>query len=223
VDTPRAGSWPLVGGHPVLDLADTLAWRLAPGREADRLAVPELLAPWAVAAGVVTAQEARAWAADGSSDEGGTAAALRRVHDLRAVAVRVLDAHVERRPQAPADLEGLRRVALAAWRRAEPAGLPLRWVVPADGRRAVADRLALATVDLLSTGDLSRIRRCEGEGCGWFFLDATRSRTRRWCASSDCGNRARVRRHQARRRERTGETPPAVPSGTGAADLSGGR
>lgn len=40
-----------------------------------------------------------------------------------------------------------------------------------------------------------RLRRCEE--CGRFHLDATRSRTRRWC-SDRCGDRARVRAHRAR-------------------------
>jgi predicted RNA-binding Zn ribbon-like protein len=41
-----------------------------------------------------------------------------------------------------------------------------------------------------------RLKRCEE--CRRFFLDATRSRTRRWC-SPQCGARARVRSHRARR------------------------
>jgi predicted RNA-binding Zn ribbon-like protein len=40
-----------------------------------------------------------------------------------------------------------------------------------------------------------RLKRCEE--CGRFFLDSTRSRTRRWC-SPQCGDRARVRAHRAR-------------------------
>jgi predicted RNA-binding Zn ribbon-like protein len=40
-----------------------------------------------------------------------------------------------------------------------------------------------------------RLKRCEE--CGRFFLDATRSRTQRWCTTR-CGDRARVRAHRAR-------------------------
>jgi predicted RNA-binding Zn ribbon-like protein len=40
-----------------------------------------------------------------------------------------------------------------------------------------------------------RLKRCEE--CGRFFLDATRSRTQRWC-TPQCGDRARVRAHRAR-------------------------
>ena len=40
-----------------------------------------------------------------------------------------------------------------------------------------------------------RLKRCEE--CGRFYLDATRSRTQRWC-TPQCGDRARVRAHRAR-------------------------
>ena len=40
-----------------------------------------------------------------------------------------------------------------------------------------------------------RLKRCEE--CGRFFLDSTRSRTRRWCTTR-CGDRARVRSHRSR-------------------------
>jgi predicted RNA-binding Zn ribbon-like protein len=41
-----------------------------------------------------------------------------------------------------------------------------------------------------------RLKRCEE--CETFFLDSTRSRTQRWC-TPQCGDRARVRAHRARR------------------------
>lgn len=41
-----------------------------------------------------------------------------------------------------------------------------------------------------------RLRRCEE--CDRYFLDGTRSRTRRWC-TPQCGDRARVRAHRSRR------------------------
>ena len=43
-----------------------------------------------------------------------------------------------------------------------------------------------------------RLKRCADESCRRVFYDATRSRTRRWCDSGTCGNRARVRRHRSR-------------------------
>src|SRR5262249_7663417 len=53
----------------------------------------------------------------------------------------------------------------------------------------------------LSTSDASsRVRRCEGRGCGYYFVDVTLNRSRRFCSSAGCGNRARARRHYQRQR-----------------------
>jgi predicted RNA-binding Zn ribbon-like protein len=43
-----------------------------------------------------------------------------------------------------------------------------------------------------------RLKRCADESCGRAFVDDTRSRTRLWCDSGTCGNRARVLRHRNR-------------------------
>jgi predicted RNA-binding Zn ribbon-like protein len=59
--------------------------------------------------------------------------------------------------------------------------------------------VALLIASFLSDADLSRLRRCDGAGCGWLFLDTTRNHSRRWCDSRDCGNRSRVRRYAERR------------------------
>jgi predicted RNA-binding Zn ribbon-like protein len=57
-------------------------------------------------------------------------------------------------------------------------------------------QLAGAFGSMLRRSHPPRLKLCEG--CRTAFWDATRSRTRRWCNTSTCGNRARVRRHRAR-------------------------
>jgi predicted RNA-binding Zn ribbon-like protein len=59
---------------------------------------------------------------------------------------------------------------------------------------AVAD--AAATL-LAEPGRASAVHACPGRGCGWLFLDP-RGR-RRWCSMAVCGNRAKARKHAARR------------------------
>jgi predicted RNA-binding Zn ribbon-like protein len=55
--------------------------------------------------------------------------------------------------------------------------------------------IAKSAADLLASGQLGRVTECanEEEGCGWVFLDKTRSGTKKWCSSTGCGNRAKVR------------------------------
>ena len=85
------------------------------------------------------------------------------------------------------------------------AGGGLVWSDPAAG--APADPLWRPVWPVLwSAGDLltgplrARVRRCADPQCGWMFLDTSRSRPRLWCSMADCGNRAKARRHYARKR-----------------------
>lgn len=47
---------------------------------------------------------------------------------------------------------------------------------------------------------LERLGQCADPQCGWLFLDTSKSRTRKWCDINDCGNRAKQRRYQRRKR-----------------------
>jgi predicted RNA-binding Zn ribbon-like protein len=64
--------------------------------------------------------------------------------------------------------------------------------------------VAKSAADLLVSHKLDRVRSCQGETCGWLFLDMSKNRSRRWCSMSDCGNTAKARRHY--RRKVKGET-----------------
>lgn len=59
--------------------------------------------------------------------------------------------------------------------------------------------IARSAADLLTSGDHDRIKECASATCEWVFLDRSRNRSRRWCDMSDCGNRAKARRFQARK------------------------
>ena len=60
--------------------------------------------------------------------------------------------------------------------------------------------IARSAADLLTSGNLDRVRQCGDEECGWLFIDTTKNRSRRWCDMTDCGNRAKARRHYSRLR-----------------------
>jgi predicted RNA-binding Zn ribbon-like protein len=88
---------------------------------------------------------------------------------------------------------------------ADDQGVAWRW--PEDGR--ILGRplwtLAWSATDLLTAGDLQRVKVCPGVPgqavpCSWLFYDATRSRTRRWCSMGDCGGAVKARRQSERRR-----------------------
>jgi predicted RNA-binding Zn ribbon-like protein len=63
--------------------------------------------------------------------------------------------------------------------------------------------VARSAAELLTDGDLSRLRECGGENCGWLFEDTSRNRSRQWCVMQTCGNLAKVRRFRSRMRKAT--------------------
>ena len=64
--------------------------------------------------------------------------------------------------------------------------------------------ISLSAAEFLTRDDLTRLRQCGGDDCGWIFLDTTRNRSRHWCDIRDCGNRDHVRRFRLRQRRRGG-------------------
>jgi predicted RNA-binding Zn ribbon-like protein len=64
--------------------------------------------------------------------------------------------------------------------------------------------IARSAAELTSEGSSARLRICSNPSCGLFFYDNSRTRRRRWCSMSLCGNRHKVaafsRRHSAGRR-----------------------
>ncbi|MEU3464740.1 CGNR zinc finger domain-containing protein [Streptomyces sp. NPDC006733] len=199
--TPDAGV-ALVGGHPVLDFANTVAWRLDPARIVDRIQGAAAWTTWALAAGLVTADQAAALLSAATTDAAPTTAATEELLNLRATLWPILDALVDDQEPPAEAWEMLRRaLVLARQDAALPPAFPLRWQPATDHPAGLCHALALLTEDLLSGDTLDRVRRCAGPGCGWFFLDRSRSGTRRWCSSQDCGNRDRARRHYSRTRQ----------------------
>ena len=192
----------IVGGHMALDLVNTVSWRLDPERRRDYLADAGDLATWLQRVGVGDGQGQHVLA------EATEAAADRALLDVRALREELFE--VLSPLTSGTSAESLVVTAALNARLAEAvassrlAGSPLRWRVEPAGPDDVVHLLALEVLDLLTAHDLGRLRLCAGRGCGWFFLDRSRSNTRRWCSAEDCGNRERARRHYAR--HRTGAT-----------------
>jgi len=197
--------WGRIGGHVVLDLVDTVSWRLDPARRADRIPDADALVAWAAERQVIGAGTAEALARQSADGVDGAADALIDVHQLREAVSVVLDAALGR-PGAgtlAAPVRFVRERYERALAIAEvPARLPLTWQLTPSTMPELAAVLALQAGDFLREGHAD-LRCCAGPGCGWLFLDTSRNHSRRWCDSSDCGNRVRVARHARRQRPAT--------------------
>jgi predicted RNA-binding Zn ribbon-like protein len=199
---PQPESIELIGGHPALDLVNTVSWRHDTERWRENLATPVDLLTWTHHAAVLDEHHLTvirlAMAEDPKTAEG----VLRRVHELREQLYHHLANCIDHRDGEPQIGEGspLHRAFADAITASALAGAPARWTLEARGPLDLTRVLALHALDLIQTMPSDRLRRCADDGCGWLFLDTTRNHSRRWCSSRDCGNRDRARRHYARNR-----------------------
>jgi predicted RNA-binding Zn ribbon-like protein len=197
-----------------LDLLKTRGWE-SRDRDDDVLDSDARFLAWARSQGILSAADARALRrADGKTiwpDD-----VVASVRDLRLLLHRMFTDVAENRLPRPDDLSALEAVlADAGERRAlvRTADGRLAWgwrstaKVPADlppDRRAAAagarilGAVARSAADLLTGGELDRVKVCDAHDCGWFFVDVSRNKSRRWCDMAGCGNRDKARRYRAR-------------------------
>ncbi|MET0189361.1 MAG: CGNR zinc finger domain-containing protein [Pseudonocardia sediminis] len=62
----------------------------------------------------------------------------------------------------------------------------------------IGGEVAMAVVDLVRGDDLGRLRRCAGDGCDAVLVDLSRNRSKRFCDTGNCANRAHVAAYRAR-------------------------
>ena len=204
---------PLVGGHPALDLVNTVE-RGTPapgGQPRDYLTDPPALLRWARRVSLVDEAEAGSVTDRWEQDPSLAYAALAAVRDVREALHVALLATIDAVPSdtgtVAAALERLHSRWAAAVGRSRLVLEPERataaqLAVGVTPGLLVPDRAADAAVHVLRTADLARLRRCppDAGGCGWVFLDHSRNGSRRWCRMADCGTTAKARRLTERRR-----------------------
>ena len=207
--TPSAPPLELIGGHLALDLVNTVSWRLDNDRRRDNLADFPALTRWCQRAGLLTGVATQQLLTAASEHPQSAEQALRGTRSLREHLHTLLASLVDHSeaPDAVTAPPGLHRLLLDALAHSDLTGAPMRWQLIPQQPADIPRLLALEALDLLQTPQLHLTRRCHGVGCGWLFLDRTRSHTRRWCSSSDCGNRDRARRHYARHHDQTPRKP----------------
>ncbi|MCL4550450.1 MAG: CGNR zinc finger domain-containing protein [Bacteroidetes bacterium] len=70
----------------------------------------------------------------------------------------------------------------------------------ADELGSIIWSVVLSGNELLLSEQITRVRQCPGENCGWLFLDVSKNKSRQWCDMKDCGNLAKVRSYRERQK-----------------------
>lgn len=188
-----------IGGCLCLDFVNTAAYVQSTVLNEHLKTYRDVLA-WGQASSLLAADAVRQLQ---SLDTDGVA--LDRLLGLRRRLHRLLDPGLRRdNLRADGDVAELAsdlRRDLIAGRPLLPAGAPMHWDVAFTANPTWATvPIAVSALALLQSPDLEHVRTCEGEGCGWLFLDRTPGKARRWCAMEPCGNRIKARAHYQRRK-----------------------
>lgn len=187
--------WIWDGGRVCLDFTNTLRyrWRTTPE---ETLRNPGDLTLWLQRASLLT---------PGVQDSG--AAVLEAGRRLRETVDRAVLAVADGRLPLSGDVTLLNRSATEAPRPALQIAVADGRLTPAGGTSIAADAaaalalIAQDAVDLLLSAEIRRVRVCGADECALRFVDRSPARNRRWCSMSRCGNRTKVRLHQARARQ----------------------
>jgi predicted RNA-binding Zn ribbon-like protein len=190
-----------IGGALCLDFVNTASWQ---GSESttEHLETSEDLLRWCLENGTGNPETNLPSQAPGTSASGSPL--LRKALKLRKTIYGLFLAVADGRTPRQSDIEALNR-ALAA----SPACFHIQYrsgrfncqrKTAGVGSENMLDAIAWSAADLLASDDLSWVKRCASDGCGWLFIDRTKNHRRRWCDMADCGSRAKAHRYYQRKR-----------------------
>lgn len=190
-----------VGGDPALDLINTVDWT-SRGPEDERLASFEQLTRWAEGAGVIDATTGRRLRRLGEAHPRAAAGTLAYAIRTRDTLHQLFDA-IARGDSASAELARFNRAL-----REPLSGLDVgpavgaggsyrwRWRGEESDPRALVWRVLWSAASLLRSDEIGNVRVCDGDDCGWMYVDRSRNGFRRWCQMRTCGTRAKTRRRR---------------------------
>jgi len=203
----------LIGGRLCLDFVNSVGGRrpALPSKKGDEGAYlvredklndySDLLA-WSRHTGLLTEGEVQKLIRESRQRRAEAAPVFARAIALREAMYRIFKAALNRTLPRQSDLEQLNQELTMAYGRVRLATGEENFVWEWTDTKNSLDRMhwliADSAAEFLATGDLTRLRECSGEDCGWLFEDTSKNRSRQWCDMRDCGNLAKVRRFRTR-------------------------
>lgn len=183
-----------VSGSSVLDVINTIQWRLDPDQRTDDLETYEEVLYWCVESGLMTTIESHDLKTSAQKYPQRAESELDAVISVREWAYGAL---FEKSADALDLLTTQHRDAIVA-AHLQPNGDEFAWVDRELTLATPRNRIVRGLVDFMTHNNLEHLHQCEDRACGWVYLDTSPRRNRRWCVASDCGDRNRARTYYAR-------------------------
>jgi predicted RNA-binding Zn ribbon-like protein len=199
---PRIEETRLLGERLCLDFINTIENRAGSHRH-DFLRSYGDLVTWAVHAGAISAEEGALLRDNAGDDEANSV--WEQACALRETLHAIFDAIATDSAIPPEAMQRLRATYAEAIAQGELISTERHylweWPVDSGDLRAPLWPIAHSAIELLTSGDRHRIKRCaSAQGCGWLFYDTSKNGSRRWCRMDGCGAQHKMRALHARRR-----------------------
>lgn len=203
----KVAGFDLSGGHPALDLVNSLDNRFSSQGPTELLNGYEDLLRFMAQSRLLDASQVQFLSR--TAKPAAAARAVRATRELRETLATILYAALEGRAPSEAELLGLQHYFQAAGRHRElvwrggtneerPPGAQWQWGRFVRDCELPVWILAQSASDLVLSSALQRMRACDADTCRWLFLDTSKNASRRWCNMRVCGNRMKARRFQER-------------------------
>lgn len=206
--TARPADLPLVGSELAFDFTNTASGR-GTEKHVEHFRTPTDVIAWARHAKVITERDRDAALAAVARNSALGRRLLQEARDNREIIHRIGVAISQGSKPADDDIAALTAAhsRFLAAAHLTPYGEGFVWSWEADGGvvEALLGPITLSALTLLTQQDLSRIKQCQGEHCGWLFFDTTKNKNRRWCEMEVCGNRAKQKQFAERRKQKQGK------------------
>lgn len=195
---PDPRSLNLIGGRLCLDFINTVDCRNS-DHSREYLSAYSNLISWSQHANILIENEALDLLQEAALHPADARIVLERAITTREALHRIFCAIANHRLPAATDISVLNAemsIAMAQMR-LKPASAPNPWTYTFEEKKLdqMLWPIIHSAAELLTSDKVDRICECQGENCGWLFIDMSRNRSRRWCDMKDCGNRAKARRH----------------------------
>ena len=189
----------LTGGHPALDLVNTLDWRFRESGPEELLEDYGDVVRFTEQTGLVSTADARKLLRN--VPEGKAAKVVQAVREMREAAAEALYAVVDGRSPSASAVRQLQSFWAEAGEQRELRwdGEKLQWSFPPSSSLPELPLwvLSLSTAELMTSEQMRFLRECGNAECRWLFVDTSKNHTRRWCDMKICGNRMKARRFKA--------------------------
>jgi predicted RNA-binding Zn ribbon-like protein len=194
----------LSGNHISLDFVNTVDDRGTAAPKEGLQSYEDLVA-WGEQTQSITAEEARQLLEVGERRPGEASEVLREAVMVREALFRIFMHVVNEDIPLDDDLRSFNGVLSQVMSKARivrrEASFSWDWQGSAREMGSVVWPVVRASADLLTSEHLEDVRMCAADDCQWFFLDTSKNHSRRWCDMKTCGNRAKVNRHNKRRKQ----------------------